>query len=72
VKAPNGYDSVIARGHEEPDPAAQTTLKIDGKDVTVHQGAMVRTGVTSNFSQNEVPTFRLVSTSPSLVVSGLS
>jgi poly [ADP-ribose] polymerase len=37
-KAPAGYDSVVARGHHEPDPAEDTTLEFDGKTCIVPQG----------------------------------
>ncbi|XP_006823496.1 protein mono-ADP-ribosyltransferase PARP3-like [Saccoglossus kowalevskii] len=36
--APSGYDCVIAKGHTEPDPKFDTTIKLDGKEVTVPQG----------------------------------
>lgn len=37
-KAPAGFDSVVARGHHEPDPAEDTTLEFDGKKCIVPQG----------------------------------
>ncbi|CAM9896189.1 unnamed protein product, partial [Laminaria digitata] len=33
-----GYDSVVARGMQEPDPSKDVVLKIEGKSVTVPQG----------------------------------
>jgi poly [ADP-ribose] polymerase len=39
--APKGFDSIIAKGSGEPDPAKDTTLKIDGHDVTVPQGKRI-------------------------------
>ncbi|XP_057560481.1 protein mono-ADP-ribosyltransferase PARP3 isoform X3 [Hippopotamus amphibius kiboko] len=35
---PTGFDSVIARGHTEPDPAHNTELELDGQRVVVPQG----------------------------------
>ncbi|KAG9277107.1 poly ADP-ribose polymerase 3 [Astyanax mexicanus] len=37
-KAPAGYDSVVARGRQEPDSANDVTIDLDGKKVTVPQG----------------------------------
>jgi poly [ADP-ribose] polymerase len=31
------FDSIIAKGHTEPDPKKDITLKIDGRDVAVPQ-----------------------------------
>ncbi|XP_019856101.1 PREDICTED: poly [ADP-ribose] polymerase 3-like [Amphimedon queenslandica] len=55
VKAPAGHDSVVARGHTEPDPALDTTITIDGKTVTVPQGKpkSQQKYSTSSFSQTE-------------------
>jgi hypothetical protein len=33
----SGWNSVVARGHREPDPSRDTTIKLDGKPVTVPQ-----------------------------------
>lgn len=33
-----GYDSIVARGCQEPDPSKDVVLKIDGKSVSVPQG----------------------------------
>uniref|UniRef100_A0A8C2P6V9 Poly [ADP-ribose] polymerase n=1 Tax=Capra hircus TaxID=9925 RepID=A0A8C2P6V9_CAPHI len=35
---PSGFDSVIARGHTEPDPTQDTELELDGQRVVVPQG----------------------------------
>ncbi|KAK1332636.1 hypothetical protein QTO34_007319 [Cnephaeus nilssonii] len=35
---PPGFDSVIARGHTEPDPTQDTELELDGRRVAVPQG----------------------------------
>ncbi|XP_071232772.1 protein mono-ADP-ribosyltransferase PARP3-like [Salvelinus alpinus] len=37
-KAPDGYDSVVARGQLEPDPSKDIFLTLDGKQVAVPQG----------------------------------
>ncbi|XP_013988329.2 protein mono-ADP-ribosyltransferase PARP3 [Salmo salar] len=37
-KAPDGYDSVVARGRLEPDPSKDIFLTLDGKQVAVPQG----------------------------------
>ncbi|KAK2857977.1 hypothetical protein Q7C36_005896 [Tachysurus vachellii] len=39
--APIGYDSVVARGRQEPDPSKDVLLKLDGKDVAVPQGKAI-------------------------------
>ncbi|KAJ3046886.1 Poly [ADP-ribose] polymerase 3 [Rhizophlyctis rosea] len=39
--APKGFDSVVAKGHTEPDPKKNTTIKLDGNDVVVPQGKAV-------------------------------
>ncbi|KAJ1109515.1 hypothetical protein NDU88_006875 [Pleurodeles waltl] len=36
--APEGFDSVVARGHNEPDPAHDKEIELDGKKVVVPQG----------------------------------
>uniref|UniRef100_A0A8C8F980 Poly [ADP-ribose] polymerase n=1 Tax=Oncorhynchus tshawytscha TaxID=74940 RepID=A0A8C8F980_ONCTS len=38
MKAPDGYDSVVARGQVEPDPSKDIFLTLDGKQVAVSQG----------------------------------
>ncbi|XP_070559252.1 protein mono-ADP-ribosyltransferase PARP3-like [Ptychodera flava] len=55
VKAPPGYDSIIARGRQEPDPSKDTTIEIDGNKVTVPQGKPVNQPKwkDSYFSQSE-------------------
>ncbi|XP_071815911.1 protein mono-ADP-ribosyltransferase PARP3-like [Apostichopus japonicus] len=40
--APSGYDSIIAKGQQEPDPLKDTTLTIDGNEIKVPQGKPVR------------------------------
>uniref|UniRef100_G1PAB3 Poly [ADP-ribose] polymerase n=1 Tax=Myotis lucifugus TaxID=59463 RepID=G1PAB3_MYOLU len=35
---PPGFDSVVARGHTEPDPTQDTELELDGRRVAVPQG----------------------------------
>ncbi|XP_060775518.1 protein mono-ADP-ribosyltransferase PARP3 isoform X2 [Neoarius graeffei] len=41
-KAPNGYDSVVARGTQEPDPSKDVSIELDGKKVTVPQGKAIK------------------------------
>lgn len=52
---PPGFDSVIARGHTEPDPTQDTELKLDGQRVVVPQGQPVPCPEfsSSTFSQSE-------------------
>jgi len=51
---PAGYDSVVARGHHEPDPKDDTTLEFDGKKVIVPQGKPITTQYTnSSFAHSE-------------------
>ncbi|XP_076985229.1 protein mono-ADP-ribosyltransferase PARP3 [Tamandua tetradactyla] len=52
---PPGFDSVIARGHTEPDPTQDTELELDGQQVAVPQGRPVPCPEFSNscFSQSE-------------------
>ena len=38
LRRDQGFDSIVARGVQEPDPSKDTTLAIDGKQVTVPQG----------------------------------
>lgn len=55
----HGADSVLAIGSTEPDPAADITVKFDGKDVTVPQGTvkpnplLAANGGSSSYSQSE-------------------
>lgn len=51
--APAGFDSVIAKGRQEPDPSCDTFIELDKKKVLVPQGKPVPTGVQSRFSQSE-------------------
>lgn len=37
-KAPNGFDSIVAKGRREPDPTCDETLTIDGNEVVVPTG----------------------------------
>lgn len=55
VRAPPGFDSIIAKGHTEPDPALDTELEIDGYKVKVPQGKPIRMSQyqQSSFSQSE-------------------
>ncbi|XP_026356737.1 protein mono-ADP-ribosyltransferase PARP3 isoform X2 [Ursus arctos] len=52
---PPGFDSVIARGHTEPDPTQDTELELDGQRVAVPQGRPVlcEEFSSSQFSQSE-------------------
>uniref|UniRef100_A0A2K5L7U5 Poly [ADP-ribose] polymerase n=3 Tax=Cercocebus atys TaxID=9531 RepID=A0A2K5L7U5_CERAT len=52
---PPGFDSVIARGHTEPDPTQDTELELDGQRVVVPQGQPVPCPEfsSSTFSQSE-------------------
>lgn len=52
--APKGYDSIVARGHTEPDPKHDIEWEFDGKKVIIPQGKPVKTKFTkSSFSQSE-------------------
>jgi poly [ADP-ribose] polymerase len=53
--APKGFDSIVAKGWTEPDPAKDTVLKLDGHDVVVPQGKATKQPQysTSSFSQTE-------------------
>eukprot|EP00800_Vazella_pourtalesii_P007918 TRINITY_DN2107_c0_g1_i1.p1 TRINITY_DN2107_c0_g1~~TRINITY_DN2107_c0_g1_i1.p1 ORF type:complete len:597 (+),score=136.95 TRINITY_DN2107_c0_g1_i1:61-1851(+) len=55
VKAPSGYDSVVARGTTEPDVKMDTKIELDGHDVCVPQGKAVHISKYSNssFGQSE-------------------
>ncbi|XP_003936654.1 protein mono-ADP-ribosyltransferase PARP3 isoform X1 [Saimiri boliviensis] len=52
---PPGFNSVIARGHTEPDPTQDTELELDGQRVVVPQGQPVPCPEfsSSTFSQSE-------------------
>ncbi|XP_053492698.1 protein mono-ADP-ribosyltransferase PARP3 isoform X1 [Ictalurus furcatus] len=41
-KAPNGHDSVVARGRQEPDPSKDVFIQLDGKKVAVPQGKAIK------------------------------
>ncbi|XP_041348360.1 protein mono-ADP-ribosyltransferase PARP3-like [Gigantopelta aegis] len=53
--APKGYDCVVAKGIQEPDPKQDTAITIDGKKVVVPQGKPVKQSAFSgsHFSQSE-------------------
>ncbi|XP_068109113.1 protein mono-ADP-ribosyltransferase PARP3 [Hyperolius riggenbachi] len=53
--APKGYDSVVARGHTEPDPKKDYKLTLDGRKIVVPQGPPVKVSEFSDsyFSQSE-------------------
>ncbi|ROT70234.1 hypothetical protein C7M84_011516 [Penaeus vannamei] len=53
--APNGYDSVVARGSREPDPKKNKKVVFDGKDVIVPVGKPVpqKEWAQSGFCQSE-------------------
>ena len=53
VKAPNGFDSVLAKGNTEPDPKFDIEIDMDGKKVIVPQGKPINQNVNSSFSQSE-------------------
>lgn len=52
---PFGFDSVIARGHTEPDPTQDIELELDGQRVAVPQGQPIPCSEfsSSHFSQSE-------------------
>lgn len=54
-KAPNGYDSVVARGRQEPDPSKDIFIQLDGKKVAVPQGKAINQAEyeNSNFYNSE-------------------
>merc|ERR1712187_828988 len=52
--APAGYDCVVARGSQEPDPSKDTTMTFDGNTVVVPQGKpMPSKWKDTSFSQSE-------------------
>ncbi|XP_069722399.1 protein mono-ADP-ribosyltransferase PARP3 [Phaenicophaeus curvirostris] len=55
LKPPAGYDSVVACGQTEPDPALDEELLLDGKKVLVSQGKPIRMSAYKNsrFDQSE-------------------
>jgi len=55
VKAPNGYDCIIAKGHTEPDPTKDIKIDIDGKEIVVPQGKPIPQPQykASSFTQSE-------------------
>jgi len=53
-KPPNGYDSVLAKGRQEPDPSKDTSIKIESNDVIVPQGKPIQdSSLNSSFHQSE-------------------
>ncbi len=54
-KAPSGYDSIVARGHTEPDPKDDLTIDIEGKKVIVPTGKLLKQPQwsKSSFTQSE-------------------
>jgi poly [ADP-ribose] polymerase len=52
---PRGHDSIVARGHTEPDPKKDTTIKLDGRTIAVPQGNVIKQPQfkKSYFSQSE-------------------
>uniref|UniRef100_A0A0B7A0B7 Poly [ADP-ribose] polymerase n=1 Tax=Arion vulgaris TaxID=1028688 RepID=A0A0B7A0B7_9EUPU len=60
VKAPAGFDSVLACGQEEPDEKNDTVLKLDGKNVIVPQGKpkKIPQYASSSFWQSEYLVYR--------------
>lgn len=54
-KAPDGYDSVLAQGQQEPDPKEDVKIKIEGKDVVVPKGKPKKNPsvTSSSFYQSE-------------------
>ncbi|OCT85690.1 poly(ADP-ribose) polymerase family member 3 L homeolog isoform X1 [Xenopus laevis] len=52
---PKGYDSVVARGCTEPDPAKDRVLALDGRKITVPQGPPIKMEKynCTSFSQSE-------------------
>jgi len=55
TKPPAGFDSIIAKGHTEPDPKKDITVNLDGHDVVVPQGKPIPQPQykNSSFSQSE-------------------
>lgn len=53
TEPPKGYDSILAKGTQEPDPSKDVYHNIDGNDVLIPQGKPIPTGISSNFSQSE-------------------
>ncbi|PIK56560.1 putative poly [Apostichopus japonicus] len=54
-EVPSGYDSIVAKGRQEPDPQKETSLTIDGKKIKVPQGEPVKQQnfMHSTFCQSE-------------------
>lgn len=60
VKAPAGFDSVLAQGWTEPEASGDITVKIDGRDVVVPQAKVAKRAKwnSSSFSQSEYLVYR--------------
>ena len=54
-QAPKGFDSIVARGQKEPDPADDTHFMYDGKKVVIPQGKPIaqKQYAKSSFDQSE-------------------
>ena len=53
-KAPHGFDSVLAKGYQEPNPNDDVKIEIDGNDIIVPKGEPIRyNSLSSSFSQSE-------------------
>ena len=54
-QAPSGFNSVVAKGHREPDPSQDVKLNLDGNAVQVSQGKPISMSdfEHSSFSQSE-------------------
>eukprot|EP01095_Lingulamoeba_sp_RSL-Kostka_P012534 TRINITY_DN4989_c1_g2_i2.p1 TRINITY_DN4989_c1_g2~~TRINITY_DN4989_c1_g2_i2.p1 ORF type:complete len:638 (+),score=261.82 TRINITY_DN4989_c1_g2_i2:47-1960(+) len=54
---PPGFDSIVALGRTEPDPKNDTTIEIDGNEITVPQGPVINMNMNgrnnSSFYQSE-------------------
>ncbi|EQC29822.1 hypothetical protein SDRG_12368 [Saprolegnia diclina VS20] len=58
-RAPDGFDSVLAKGNVHPDPAYDRTLDFDGRAVTVNCGPQVQSEVSSSsFYHDEYLVYR--------------
>lgn len=55
TKPPSGFQSVVAKGHTEPDPSQDARVELDGKAVQVPQGKPVQVPEfkNSSFMQSE-------------------
>lgn len=55
TSAPSGFDSILAKGRQEPDGEKDTKVKLDKRDVSVPQGKPLPQpdAASSSFSQSE-------------------